>query len=322
MNTVFMIDGGIGRVITSIPALHNYHKQNPHDDFSILASHPLVFMNDNVLHNRVLLSENNVDIFKERIRPNAVLHPEPYHDHQYFNNQISLHQAFNKIINNTNDHSDLQYPVLTLSNSEIENSIKAKRYLQEKCFNKPIVVFQPFGESCFEENGVLRDHSGRSMSFELAQHIVFMLSKKYCVYYFGPNFHSCNLKDVFNFNDRGTDIRFQMQIISQSAGFIGIDSCGQHISHAFKIPSVVFLGATVGVNVSYPNSNYFYATHRQGYVPEYIPFRICDLLPASPQILSAMDFTYYETNMILKTLEVMIADCNRLTPDHVQYTIV
>ena len=49
-NTTFVISGGAGRVVTAIPALEKYHRQNPDDDFKVLVhgwidlfwSHPLL----------------------------------------------------------------------------------------------------------------------------------------------------------------------------------------------------------------------------------------------------------------------------------------
>ena len=36
MNTTFVLNGGAGRVIASIPALEKFHRLNPQDDFKIL----------------------------------------------------------------------------------------------------------------------------------------------------------------------------------------------------------------------------------------------------------------------------------------------
>ena len=37
-STAFFINGGAGRVITSIPALEKFHEENPDDDFVIVCA--------------------------------------------------------------------------------------------------------------------------------------------------------------------------------------------------------------------------------------------------------------------------------------------
>ena len=54
MNTTFIIDGGAGRVINSIPALEKYYKLNPEDDFNIIVhGWESVFWSNSKLQKRV-----------------------------------------------------------------------------------------------------------------------------------------------------------------------------------------------------------------------------------------------------------------------------
>ena len=44
---------------------------------------------------------------------------EPYHVPNFYKGKISIAEAFDEIINETNDHSDLDYETIKLSYSEI-----------------------------------------------------------------------------------------------------------------------------------------------------------------------------------------------------------
>ena len=128
-NTTFIINGGAGRVIAAVPALEKYARLNPQDDFKVLIhgwenlfwSHPL-------FQNRTF-SIGQKGIFEHIIKDSTVVCPEPYYVHDYYNQKLSLAQAFDREINKTTDHSDLAPPKLYVSTHE-KNTVK--RIIQEK----------------------------------------------------------------------------------------------------------------------------------------------------------------------------------------------
>jgi len=120
MSTVFFIDGGIGRIIASIPALLKYQKNHPNEQWYIVVpAWDYVFLGIPELQERVFSNESK-GVFKQ-IFFNAkdVISPEPYRLPEYYRQEISLVESFDKIINQTDDHSDLIYTNLKVSNQEI-----------------------------------------------------------------------------------------------------------------------------------------------------------------------------------------------------------
>ena len=125
MKKVFMIDGGAGRVIAAIPALKKYVKENPDHDVSILiGGWDTLFWGIPELQN-ITYSMDTKGVFENVVlNSDEIVSPEPYRVHGYFRQELSLAEAFDVLINNTNDHSDLGNPTLILSKSEELNAAK------------------------------------------------------------------------------------------------------------------------------------------------------------------------------------------------------
>jgi hypothetical protein len=118
MNTTFIIDGGAGRLITAIPALEKYAINNPNDDFRILtAAWESLYWAHPVLQNRAF-NINQKGVFDLHMKDRRVVHPEPYQVNGYYNQKKHLIECFDQIINNTDDHSDLDKPNLYITTQE------------------------------------------------------------------------------------------------------------------------------------------------------------------------------------------------------------
>lgn len=275
MNTTFIINGGAGRVITSIPALEKYHRRNPNDDFKVLVygweslfwSHPL-------LQSRTF-PINQKGLFDQVIKPSRVICPEPYFSYNYYNQKISLAEAFDEIINNTDDHSDLLPPDLYVSNFEMQ-SIKYLTSIKKNELNKSkIVVIQPYGSGLTIVNNRPYDSSHRSMDADQYLKLIHTLNemnKDVLIFFFGEEkFRHPGDNISLNLSDATIDLRFYMALINECDYFVGCDSVGQHIARAFNKKGLVLMGSTSEINVSYPD---YFTIFRTKKTPTYSPIRL------------------------------------------------
>lgn len=272
MNKTFIINGGAGRVIAAIPALEKYNRLNPEDDFRVIVhgweslywSHPILQQRTIGVHQK--------DIFDQYIKPRLVVCPEPYYQHDYYNQKISLAEAFDREINNTLDHSDLNKPNLYLSTYE-QNSVRRiiSEFKQEKNKSK-VVVFQPYGSGMQITNSRPFDSTHRSIDCDDYLHMIERLSKDSLIFFFGANElrHPGDkiTPDLAKFNP---DLRMFMALISECDYFVGCDSVGQHMARAFNKPGTVFMGSTFDVNVTYPD--HFKIIRNKNQKPVYSPIR-------------------------------------------------
>lgn len=269
-----MINGGAGRVIAAIPALEKYHRLNPHDDFRVIIhgwqdlylSHPILQPRTIGIHQK--------NIFYDYVKDSEIVCPEPYYIHDYFNQRISLAEAFDREINKTTDHSDIGKPNLYLSSYE---KLSVKRIITEfKEIHKKnrVIVFQPFGSTMTVANGVAHDNSHRSMVAEDYLKLGKYLYEKDCLIFYFGSLESKHPADTFSadltrFNP---ELRMFMALISECDYFLGCDSVGQHMARAFDKPGGIFMGSTFEKNVSYPDHFRFF--RKYGHNPVYSPIRL------------------------------------------------
>lgn len=274
MNTTFIISGGAGRVVTSIPALEKYHRLNPTDDFKVLVHgwHQL-FWSHPLLQNRTY-DANIKGTFEYHIKDNNVVVPEPYHLHSFFNQQKNMCMAFDEIINQTNDHSDLSKPNLYTSDFEFNQTAQIFNEIKQNNPNKKIVVFQPFGSGCKLINNYPFDGSHRSLSPINYKKISEAIKDIAVVIY-------ASSRDVKASDDTNIDIsnwnpyfRVMPGFIQQCDYFVGCDSVGQHVARAFEKPGTVIMGATNDINFSYPD--FFNVVRTDKKDPVYNPWRLSD----------------------------------------------
>jgi hypothetical protein len=272
MNTTFIINGGAGRVITAIPALEKYHSLCPGDDFRVI-----VHGWENLYWSHPLLQPRTVGIhqkgnFEHYIKPNRVICPEPYYLHNYYNQKISLAEAFDQEINSTQDHSDLTKPNLYLSTYERNSVKRIINELKNQHNKSKVVVFQPYGSGMQIVNNRPFDSSHRSIDSDDYLFMLDKISRDCLILYFGPNelrHPGDNITpDLKMFNG---DLRMFMALISECDYFVGCDSVGQHMARAFDRRGMIFMGSTFETNVSYPN--YFRIARKKNHQPVYNPIR-------------------------------------------------
>ena len=190
-------------------------------------------------------------IFNLLIRDNDLVHPEPYLLWEYYNQKCSLIEGFDKIINGTDDHSDLEPPHLYLCKSEEKGAANMIATVESKQNKSTTIVIQPFGRSARVDNGDIIDDSTRSMEADFYYKLVKKLSQKYNIIFMGdPEFaQAISQEDTISEKPQIPDLRAWAAIIESSDYFIGCDSLGQHMARAFDKPGSVIMGSTYAENV-------------------------------------------------------------------------
>jgi hypothetical protein len=92
MKKVVFINGGAGRVISSIPALEELDKRN--ELAGIVCEGGMeVFLGHPTLQHKAW-DVNHKGLFENLIKDNECVTPEPYRDYEYYNQRSSLQQSF------------------------------------------------------------------------------------------------------------------------------------------------------------------------------------------------------------------------------------
>lgn len=254
-HSAFFINGGAGRVITSIPALELYHKENQEDDFIIICEGGMdVYRGHKILHSRSY-DVNHKGLYNDYIKSRNCITLEPYRVWEYYNQKCSIAQAFDIQINNKGIR-DLPRPTINLSSVETNKPFLAVQEIKQTLKVDKVVVFQPFGRSTSVPNGFAYDPSGRSFDILDAAEIIKKLQKKKIGVIFMSEFDA-PFKDLgcteSTPRPENISIREWVGFIQAADHFLGCDSVGQHLAYALDKSATVVLGSTFAINVSYPN---------------------------------------------------------------------
>lgn len=305
MNTTFIITGGAGRVIAAIPALEKYHRLKPKDDFKVIVhGWDCLYWSHPILQKRTFGAQQK-GLFDSIIKNTKICSPEPYQNNRFYNQKISLIEAFDEEINKTKKHEYLEaVPKLYLSSLEdsiIRDFIEAEKSKQKK---RKVVVLQPYGSGTEQIAKQPVDPSNRSLSLTAYYEIVSELGKDAVIFYASqPNFRHPKDDISISFDDKQPYLRTLMGLIKHCDYFIGIDSVGQHIARSFNKPGTVLMGSTNETNFSYPN--HFNIVRKSERTPVYSPWRLadfdCDF--SNRENDGIMDFTKEELNSVIKEVK-------------------
>ena len=248
MITVISLDGGLGRIITAIPALLKYHKNHPDEEWYItIPGWEFVTWGIPELQERTFNpdAKGTFDLFWKADR---VISPEPYRLPAYYRNEISLREAFDVCINNSTDHSDLPPMQLNLSMQEKRTAYDIIKRSKKKHPKGKTIVIQPYGSTATPHPSGVFDDSLRSMPQKMLDYFIDNLSKNYNIIYMGAkDFH-----DIRTYKpDPDPDLRSWAAIIEAADYFIGCDSCGQHMCKAFNKKASVMIAGTHKINTTY-----------------------------------------------------------------------
>ena len=271
---IFSIDGGAGRAIASIPALEKYARSHKNEDWAIIVfGWDILFFGNPLLQNRVY-SADLKGIFESLLKDSDIISPEPYRVWEYYNQKCSLVEAFDKLINKTDDHSDLDKPNLYLNKAEEKMASNILAEVKAKQQKNITLVIHPFGRSARIDNGDIIDDSSRSIEPHVYYKLVKKLSQKYNIIFMGEQDYIQQIqeKDTYSFKTN-LDLRGWASVIEASDYFIGCDSVGQHMARSFDKPGTVLIGSTYAVNVTYPD--FFNIIENKNVEKVYSPIRIC-----------------------------------------------
>jgi len=257
-STAFFINGGAGRVLTSIPAFELFEKENPDDNFIIVCEGGTDFYKGHpTLQNRAY-DVWHKGLFEQFIKDRNCVTPEPYRVWEYYNQKCSLAQAFDIEINNKGVR-DVPDPSVYLNKMEIVQGANIVEEVKKVTgFDKAIVV-QPFGRSVENIDNFIVDATSRSFQLNNIVDIINKLKKEYAVIIMSE------MPVALDNNDNQypvaqpeiPDIRVWASIIEVADHFLGCDSLGQHIVKALGKTATVVTGSTYPVNISYPNDSDF-----------------------------------------------------------------
>ena len=301
MRKIFYIDGGAGRVIAAIPALEKYVKNHPEEDIRILIGGWDNLLWGNTLLQDITYNPDTKGIFDEFIKDADVfVSPEPYRIPGYYNQKLSLAEAFDVEINGTNDHSDIGVPRLFTSKAEEKNAVNLIADVKSQQKKQKTLVIQPYGRSARVDRGDIIDDSSRGLDSRSYLQLVKKLSTKYNLILFAEKtFHLP--EDSYTFKLEA-DLRMWMSVIAECDYIVGCDSVGQHMARAFNKPGTVLLGSTFAKNVSYPD--WFNIIEKADEDKKYSPIRICGLDSHLSDRLNdrLMDYTEKEVDQIFMAI--------------------
>lgn len=248
MTTVIALDGGLGRIITSIPALLRYHQNHLNEEWYVMVpGWDFIMWGIPELQDRTFNPESkgSFDIF---LKADQVITPEPYRLPSYYRHETSLKDAFDELINNTKNHNDLPEMKLVLSNAERRKALEIISEVKEKQKRQKTIVLQPYGSTAVPHFSGIYDDSLRSIPQNLLNCLIENLSKNYNLIFMGAKeFH-----DIRTYKpDPDPNLREWAAIIEAADYFIGCDSCGQHMCKALNKRATVFIAGTHRKNVSY-----------------------------------------------------------------------
>lgn len=291
MTTTLMIDGGLGRVITAIPALEKYVANNP-DTIILVTQWVPILWGNKILQNNVL-DAGSKGLF-EKIKNTKILKPEPYYNSDYISGKINLIDAWNQEINNCRE--SLAVPKLYLSKAELYGM----SYIRNNYYQK-IIAFQPFGSTAILTNEGVQDSTKRSINAETTQHLIKILREEgYGIWLMTDK--PVPFLDGNNFINAGSNnIREVASLLYHCDYFLGVDSSGQHVARCFNKPGTVIMGGTNSINVSYPD-HFNILNDRSDKV--YMPYRLAEFDWWLSELAndSVLDFTEKDLKILGKNI--------------------
>jgi len=272
----FFINGGAGRMISSVPAFEKYLEESDDKDFIIVCEG-----GTDVFKGHPKLDDRAYDIwhkglFKDYLKNREIVTTEPYRVWEYYNQQCSIAQAFDIQVNNKGLR-ELPKPTLKLSKDELLNGRSVVSEVKKKLKKEKLVVLQPYGRGVEYIDETLLDRTARSFELKDVKAIVKKLQQNdYAVIMmseFKTDLSEAKLKEEVAMPEN-VNMRVWAAIIKYADHFLGCDSLGQHLAYSMETPSTIITGATYPINVSYPDCEYFEILDMGEIHREYDPIRI------------------------------------------------
>lgn len=302
MKKVVFINGGAGRVISSIPALEELDRRN--ELAGIVCEGGMeVFLGHPTLQDKAW-DVNHKGLFENLIKDNECVTPEPYRDYEYYNQRSSLQQSFYYQIVGERTPKNIK-PTFVLSKSEEMSAIGILSQVRQQIQKEKTIVIQPFGRSSNMGPGVVFDPSSRSLEQATFIDLVGDLTKDFNVIYMGE--HKLDLVNLPLFQPQEqVPLRVWAAVIESADYFIGCDSVGQHLAYTFDKPGTIVCGSTFPVNITYPE--HFNIVEKKDAIRHYSPIRIAGFASEEADRLNdtIMDFSKDELKQIIANIRAHI----------------
>jgi hypothetical protein len=299
MKKTIFINGGAGRVFCALPALERYITEHP--DTYIISESGIDFVLGHPLLQNKTYDINTKGLFENIIKQSETIVPEPYYDFDYYNQNTSIAQTFDKILNGS-VRIDFDYkPNIIFNKQEKMFGLEIVTNTKSAQQKTKTIVIQPFGRTAeFNQSlNIVTDNNSRSLNVNTFLAIAKELRKHYNVITMSEfpvpgDEYTRHIDDVA--------LRVWASVIAHADYFIGCDSVGQHFAYAVDTPGTVILGSTFAQNVSYPN--YFNIIEKEGFQKQYCPIRISSFSSFEADQLNdkAMDFDENETKRIIDNI--------------------
>lgn len=255
----FFVNGGYGRVVSSIPAFELYAKESDDDDFIIVCEGGTdAFKGHPDLDHRAYDNWHK-NLFQEKLKDRDIISPEPYRIWEYYNQQASLAQGYDIAINNKGLRK-LDKPRMFLSKEEMLTGRQIINQVKDKLKKDKVIIIQPFGRAIQHVDGSFVDNTGRSIEYKDLKSLIKKLQENdfavVTMAEMGFDFSKDKFKDDVAMPEQ-VALRNWTAAIKFANHFLGCDSVGQHLAYMVDTPSTVVLGPTYPINVSYPDCDYF-----------------------------------------------------------------
>ena len=272
----FFVNGGAGRVISSIPAFEKYAETN--DDFIIVCEGGTDFYKGHPTLDGKAYDHWHKNLFQEQIKHRDCVSPEPYRNWYYYNQQCNLAQAYDMEINGLDEPRELPKPKIELNKMEVINGFNIVQEIKSVTKKDKVIVVQPFGRSISQMGEFLADPSSRSMPLTGTCDIINQLKKDYAVIIMSE-YHFSTEEDEEKSRypvarPQIPDMRTWAAVIEVADHFLGCDSMGQHMARALDKTATVVVGSTYPENISYPGHKDFDIIDVGDGRREYAPIRI------------------------------------------------
>ena len=270
----FFVNGGAGRVISSIPAFEKYAEN--HEDFIIVCEGGTDFFKGHPVLDGKVYDHWHKNLFQQQIKHRDCETPEPYRVWDYYNQKCSLAQAYDIAINGLDEPRELPKPTINLNKTEVISGYNIVEEIKATTKKDKVIVVQPFGRSVEQMGEFLADPTSRSMSLMGAVDIINQLKKDYAVVVMSEHhFATEENEDKYPIaRPQIQDMRVWAAVIEVADHFLGCDSMGQHIARAFDKTATVVVGSTYPENISYPDHKDFDIIDVGDGRREYAPIRI------------------------------------------------
>jgi hypothetical protein len=292
---IINIDGGIGRIITALPALLKYHQNHLNEEWYVsIMGWDYISLGIPELQERTFNPDTKGTWENYFMKADEVISPEPYRLPNFYKGKLSLTEAFDEIINKTEDHDDLNYETLSLSHAEIRRGQEIIYRAYEEQGKEQTIVINPYGSTAQICPLGVYDDSLRSVPESMFNQLCKLLAEDYNVIYMGYS-HLLSPDNKFVYvPEPDIHIREWMGVISQVDYLVGCDSVGQHIARATGTQGCVIMGGTDPVNISYPD--YFRIIQRKKAV--YSPMRLSGLQSNLAERLNKECIEYTESEIL------------------------